>query len=173
MSSLTLLGDTSGSVVLDAPPISGSTVITLAAQSGTLNVGGPAFSAYIGSTQSIGGSTWTKMQCNTEEFDTNSNYDTSNYRFTPTVAGYYQVSASMNCSPANNFAAVAIYKNGSIYKQGANGGPSVNSSIVSTIVYLNGTTDYIEAYAIQGSGTTLTPAGISYNYFNGCFLRGA
>ena len=36
MSSLTLLGDTSGSVVLDAPPISGSTVLTLPTTSGTV-----------------------------------------------------------------------------------------------------------------------------------------
>ena len=36
MSSLTILGDTSGSVVLDAPPISGSTVLTLPTTSGTV-----------------------------------------------------------------------------------------------------------------------------------------
>lgn len=134
---------------------------------------GPAFAAYLGSTQSISGMTWTKIQNNTEEYDTNSNYNTSNHRFTPTVAGYYQVNASINCSPANNFAVVSIYRNGSIYKQGANGGPAVNSSVVSTVVYLNGTTDYIEAYAIQGSGTTLSPAGIEYNYFNGVLVRAA
>jgi hypothetical protein len=39
MSNLTILGDTSGSVVLQAPAVSGSTTITFAAQSGTLNVG--------------------------------------------------------------------------------------------------------------------------------------
>ena len=173
MSNLTILGDTSGSVVLQAPAVSGSTVLTLPARSGTVMVNGPAFGAYLGSNQTIGGMTWTKMQCDTEEFDTNSNYDTTNYRFTPTVAGYYQISAAMNCSPANNFAVVGIFKNGSISKQGSNGGSGVNSSSVSALIYLNGTSDYVEAYAIQGSGTTLQPSGIAYNYFNGCWIRGA
>ena len=36
MSSLTLLGDISGSVVLDAPPISGSNTITLPTTGGTM-----------------------------------------------------------------------------------------------------------------------------------------
>jgi hypothetical protein len=36
MSNLTILGDTSGSVVLDAPAVSGSTVLTLPTTSGTI-----------------------------------------------------------------------------------------------------------------------------------------
>jgi hypothetical protein len=45
----------------------------------------------------ITSNTFTKVQINTEEFDTNSNFDsTTNYRFTPTVAGYYQVNGSVN-----------------------------------------------------------------------------
>jgi hypothetical protein len=49
---------------------------------------GPAFSAYMGSNQSVTQATATKCTFNTEAFDTNSNYDTGTYRFTPTVAGY-------------------------------------------------------------------------------------
>ena len=52
----------------------------------------PAFQAYRSSTQTISGSTWTKVQFNTEIYDTDSDYDNStNYRFTPTVAGKYYV----------------------------------------------------------------------------------
>ena len=56
------------------------------------NIGatGPAFSVYLSSTQTISNATTTKIQFNAKEFDTNSNFDaTTNYRFTPSVAGYY------------------------------------------------------------------------------------
>ena len=59
----------------------------------TLGVFGnqPAFRAYNVAVQNISNATWTKVQLTTELFDTNSNFDNStNYRFTPTVAGYYQ-----------------------------------------------------------------------------------
>ena len=55
----------------------------------------PAFSVYLSSNQTgVTNSTSTKIQFNTKVFDTNSNFDSStNYRFTPTVAGYYQLNA--------------------------------------------------------------------------------
>ena len=60
---------------------------------------GPAFYAYRTATQTgIASATFTKIQLNVELFDTNSNYDNvTNYRFTPTVAGYYQVNFSVVC----------------------------------------------------------------------------
>ena len=51
-------------------------------------VNAPAFSAYRLTDQSVTGSTWTKVQLGTEEFDTANAFDSStNYRFTPQVAG--------------------------------------------------------------------------------------
>lgn len=47
------------------------------------------FSAYMGSTQSTVLNTWTKLNMNTEEYDTNSNYSTSTYGYTIPVTGYY------------------------------------------------------------------------------------
>lgn len=57
---------------------------------------GPAFSAYQ-STQQTGISVgvFTKVNLQTEEFDTNSCFDTSTSTFTPNVAGYYQVSGTV------------------------------------------------------------------------------
>ena len=52
----------------------------------------PAFRAYVGSNQTVSDATDTKIALNTEVFDTDSAYDTSNYRFTvPTGEGgkYY------------------------------------------------------------------------------------
>jgi hypothetical protein len=57
---------------------------------------GPAFRAYNNANQNITASTFTKVLLQVEDFDTASCFDnTTNYRFTPTVAGYYQVSGSV------------------------------------------------------------------------------
>ena len=114
---------------------------------------GPAFSAYLSANQTgISNSTWTKIQLNTEEFDTNSCFDSStNYRFTPTVAGYYQIDSSLsfNASVVNpTFTRVGIYKNGSLYKVAYCPGSTADRVVpnISCLVYLNGTTDYVELY---------------------------
>jgi hypothetical protein len=111
---------------------------------------GPAFSAYRSANYSISTNTWVKVAFNTENFDLGSCYDAAtNYRFTPTTAGIYQV--NFNASTNGNFQG-AIYKNGSdisrVLSQSAglyDGG--------SILVSMNGTTDYIEAY-IYSSGST-------------------
>ena len=53
-----------------------------------------AFSAYGNSGQSISASTQTVVQYEHENFDTHGCFDTSTYRFTPTVAGIYFLQAS-------------------------------------------------------------------------------
>lgn len=170
MSNLTILGDTSGSVVLQAPAVSGSTTITLAAQSGTLNVGGPAFSAYQSSAQTLSTATFTKILYQTEEFDTNSNFASST--FTPTVAGYYQVVGAVQFGSATT-CAVRIYKNGSNLKQVFN---SVTSSVSTgsgtALIYMNGSTDYVEIFAYLGAGQALT-ADVTTTYFQASLVRTA
>ena len=53
---------------------------------------GPAFSAYQSTQQTgISSATFTKVNFQTEEFDTNSNFASST--FTPTIAGYYQINS--------------------------------------------------------------------------------
>ena len=100
--------------------------------------------------QVISGSTFTKLNFNAEVFDTNSNYDNvTNYRFTPTVAGYYQVQASIYAAATFQ---VFIFKNGVSDSTGAylttTGGSAFD------LVYLNGSTDYIEVYYYGGAITT-------------------
>ena len=50
----------------------------------------PCFYAYMSNSQAVGDNTNTKVAFNTVEFQTSGVYDTTNYRFTPSVAGYYQ-----------------------------------------------------------------------------------
>jgi hypothetical protein len=137
---------------------------------------GPAFSAYNSNSQSVATATYTKIQFNTEEFDTNSNYDNAtNYRFTPTVAGYYQVNLSIgNASgTATGYTLALIYKNGSAFKTNL-GQPSVNgpATSVSAIIQLNGTTDYLEGYWWQNSGGSQnTSSGQQYTVFSAAMIR--
>jgi hypothetical protein len=139
----------------------------------------PTFAAYQSSAQTLSSSTLTKVQFQTKEYlngvsgtlwDTNSNYDTSTYRFTPTVAGYYQVNATVQVGVSSTIIYVYIYKNGSSYKQGQTSVNSVSSS-ANSLVYLNGSTDYIEIYSQLTVGQALA-AGSSSTYFNASLVRG-
>ena len=177
MANLILNGSTSGSVTLSSPAVSGTTTLTLPTTTGTVMVNGPTFSAEMSTTQTITTSTFTKVNFNTETWDTNSNYDTSTYRFTPTVAGYYQVSCSIDAGASTTTTRVlpGIYKNGSGYKFGGNLGTASGnsfSSVCSSIVYMNGSTDYIECYGyIIATTAIISPSGGSW--FDACLIRSA
>jgi len=134
---------------------------------------GPAFSAYQSSAQTLSANTFTKLQFQTEEFDTANCFDnTTNYRFTPTVAGYYQAGGGFGGGTSQCTTIVALYKNGSNIKTLANS-PSVNpASYGSALVYLNGTTDYIELYGVLSTGQ-VTGTGISGTYFQAVMVRAA
>jgi hypothetical protein len=129
--------------------------------------GGPAFLAYPSASQTLSNSTATLVNFNTEIFDTNSNFDTSTYRFTPTVAGYYQVNSLVsvsNTSTLGTLAFASIYKNGSEYLRATQFGLTAYNTVgtsVSSVIYLNGTTDYINIYIYIAAtgGTTSTNAG--------------
>jgi len=158
-----------------------STAVVSQAMLGTNVAGnGPAFSAYLSSNQSVSTFTFTKIQFQTEEFDTNSNYDNAtNYRFTPTVAGYYQVNAALLTGGSVNtqLVQVAIYKNGTIFKRGSlilTGGTGNLASAVSALIFCNGTTDYLEAYGnMNGAGTTVFTSGADSTYFQASMVRSA
>ena len=177
--SLILQGSTSGSITLQEPAVAGTTVLDLPATSGTVMVNGPAFSAYANNpSQSISATTFTKVTLSTEEFDTANCFSSS--RFTPNVAGYYQINGQVTLVSGTtaNRTTVFIYKNGVAYKVGVavpfNGSNNVANS-VSSLVYLNGTTDYVELYVWSGAATTLTyQAELSDScYMNGFLARTA
>jgi hypothetical protein len=182
--SIVLQSSGGGSVTLQEPSTASNVTVTIPAATGTAMVSGnmPAFSAYLSASQVVTTNTFTKMACDTEEFDTNSNYDTSNYRFTPTVAGYYQVSGSV-CVAAtlSDGAAIAIYKNGSTFKWGnyltRNAIAADMDAVVSALVYLNGSTDYIELYGyVNGTGTcsfSVAVGGQFRDYFQAVLVRSA
>jgi hypothetical protein len=143
---------------------------------------GPVFRAYVDTAQTITSGTQQKVTFGTENFDSNSNFASS--RFTPTVAGYYQLNASVRLdggSSGTGELMITIWKNGTEYARGWNntgvaqsGAGGWFSMQVSDIVVANGSTDYFEIYVQQTSGGNLgTTLGSNISYFSGCMIRGA
>jgi hypothetical protein len=140
---------------------------------------GPAFSAYSGANQTgLTSGVFVKVALNTETFDTNNNFDsTTNYRFTPTVAGYYQFNAIVNITGSLTNYQLSIYKNGAIalsptFIAFATGQILLNGS---GLLYCNGTTDYIELYvfASTSSGTWAINSGFAATLLSGSLVRAA
>jgi len=170
MANLKLKNPAGGSLNFASADGASDLTVTFPATTGTAMVSGnmPAFSVYKTSVQTLSAGTWTKLDFQVEEFDTNSNFASS--RFTPTVAGYYQINGAV-ANGLNTQTISSIYKNGSIYKAGVNYSNGYAGN-VSSLVYLNGTTDYIELYGyFAGGGNSGT--GIESNYFNGIMVRAA
>ena len=136
---------------------------------------GPAFSAYPSGTQTITSSVYTKVACNTEEFDTANSFDsTTNYRFQPTVAGYYQVNGAVSPNGTSTTACVAaIYKNGSAFKYGPYMQTINASGSVSVLIYMNGSTDYLEMYTYTVASVASIGNGASSTYFQASLARAA
>jgi len=153
---------------------------TSTGSTGTVMVSGnmPAFSVYSASTStSLSTNTETKILFDTKDYDTNTNFNLSTSVFTPTVAGYYLVSASTRIPVSGSSAEcyITIYKNSGAYRRGynPNGITTTNQSLqVNCIVYCNGSTDTISVYAQQNTGSTKsTDAASVLTWFQGCLLR--
>lgn len=148
---------------------------------------GPAFSAYANTSQTVTVNTFTKVVLNNETFDTNNNFDsTTNYRFTPTVAGYYQFNAILHIegTVTTTQFIIIIAKNGVTNPRlldinpstalGANGEGTFSAS--APLIYMNGSTDYVELYGFYSGGTATfsgTTASYQYSYLSGSLIRGA
>ena len=141
----------------------------------------PAFSVYQ-AIQQTGIPNWTptKVTFDVELFDTNNNFASS--RFTPTVAGYYQFNFAVQIPYGSSSAYISglLYKNGStqfgLGTSASGTGSLYPASASSQLVYMNGTTDYIEvfAYGAPNSGSTYsTQPGQANTLFSGFLARSA
>ena len=131
---------TDGTIV-NADIASGSTI--------TANV--PVFKARLTSNQTVTQNVWTKVAMSNERFDSNSWYDTSTYRYTPLIEGYYQFHGQMMCGTGTLTAAFcSFYKNGSIHSAAglyADNNSWDDMGITHTdIIYMNGSSDYVEMF---------------------------
>ena len=134
----------------------------------------PAFSAVPSGTQSVSAATPTKLTFATEEFDTNSNYNNSTtFRFTPNVAGYYAVRIGAQTNGQTLLIAY-IYKNGGAVRseERAASTAAVTSVSAGALIYMNGTTDYLEAFLYSSGAATVTNSP-QWNYFQAHLARAA
>ena len=146
---------------------SGVTITNNGTQTGFGGTNTPAFEAYLSTNQTFSDASYTKVNFNTEIYDTNNNYDNStNYRFTPTVAGKYFVYIMQRIIVTNNTqmitSEVNLYKNGTEI-DGASSSQNLSASYIRAImcpmtatVDMNGTTDYLEAYGFYNAADGVT-----------------
>ena len=175
--SLVLQSSSGGSVTINEPTTASNFTQTLPSASGTVMVSGnmPAFSAYQSSAQSLSSGTTTKLQFQTEEYDTANAFDPiTNFRFTPQVAGYYQISGGFRMASVNTNMILILYKNGSAWSTIATTGTATMAAVYGTaLMYLNGSTDYLELYGLQFQGTTQALAAEIATRFQGVLVRAA
>jgi len=110
----------------------------------------------------------TKMPFNNVLLDTTNDYDTTNYRWTPSVPGYYQAYVTVHPDVANLVGVfyVRFYKNGGTSDSGIPGGTKIEYTQVGgaggnntnvrgmCYMYMNGTTDYMEFWVGHNIGST-------------------
>ena len=157
---------------------SGVTIANAGTATGFGGANTPAFLARLSSTtQSIADDTYTKIQFNTEVYDTASAYDnSSNYRFTVPSGegGKYWISASWGADSGNDTDKISVFvrKNGSNIFGMTAVNKAYNSTNVSGMAVL-AATDYVEVYAYQDSGTTYNiNTDSTFTFFMGYKLIG-
>jgi len=150
---------------------------------GAGGVNTPAFMASVTSDQTINHNTATKIAFANEVFDTGSNYDTTNYRYTPGFVGKSYLSSliwSYDAQASIFWQAIELYKNGSslVYVVSLDNDTSsldVGFSSSLGLVVAHDADDYYEIYAkvkTNDTGTCKLPTGsgnnaLFRNYFYG------
>jgi hypothetical protein len=120
----------------------------------------PLFRATVSGTQAVPDSTATKIDFNTEVYDPQSTYDTSNKRFTPAVAGYYFIAAKIRTAIDNDFGyfTIQIRKNGTVISAANNAHFNLDS-VVASVIDLADDNDYYEIYTYHNKGGTENYSG--------------
>lgn len=175
--------DSSGTLILQS---GGTNVVTITATGANAGIqlasfAAPAFAAYSNASQTLSSGTFTKVLFQVEEFDTNNNFASST--FTPTVSGYYQINALgfAQISGGNVTRGITtLYKNGSVFQRLSDISTTTSNVLGaggSVIVYMNGSTDYLEVYYyLTASAGTLTVGSTSTsetNRFSAALIRSA
>ena len=139
------------------------------AKLGTNVVGnGPLIYATTSASTSVAtGTTPVKITLNTVSPDTNNNFSTANSRFTPTVAGHYQINGYVNGTASAMTAYIS--RNNTDRIAGNSVAAVTYQSVASVILFLDGVDDYIELFATHAQGSTVSLTGA----MNACLIRSA
>ena len=183
----------SGTFTIASPNSGTNRTLTLPDETGTvltsassvvLPKGGDAVFVRLSGNVSVSHNVATLVPFNSEDFDSNSSFNTGTSKFQPSIAGYYFVSANIafEGGGARNYAyALTFHKNGSRYAHTAYRTAATNNSDnnanVSAMVYLNGSTDFISTYFYQYDYTSQLSVNIygayQLSYFSAFLVRAA
>jgi hypothetical protein len=149
----------------------------------------PNFSAYTSAARNFTQSSATLVYYQTKEYDTNNCYNNTAisqtlngilvppYAFCPNVAGYYAISGGSYVNDGN-WVHAAIYKNQTDFIWGQNvaaaeAATGNYAAYVSSVMYFNGTGDYVHIYIKNSSGIATNNTGFNSanSYFRGSFLN--
>ena len=160
----------------------GTTTVALGGTISGIAPTGPAFQARASVNQGLTIGTYTKVNFAAIMFDTDTCYNVGTSRFTPSVAGYYHVFASIFVQHAPFGGAYTvrcfIYKNGSLYISGQEIGSAsagqTNNPQCAGLVPMNGTSDYLEVYTWTNNSSVPTVQGgtsVDMSYWGACLAR--
>ena len=135
----------------------------------------PSFHVYNPQNGSVASNTTVVVSNNTELFDSSSAYNTSDYRFTPQVGGYYYFYCSVRFQSSTNAfdrINVAVRKNGTEMISGRNDNEDYSTTHVSGIILANGSSDYFDmtAYHTRGSALNISTED-ELVYFGGFLVK--
>lgn len=187
MSKVKIQGNASGTgtFTIQAPNSNSDRVLSLPDGAGEILTDGtsyvpqkgvPIFHTTMSATQSVSSSTWTKVQFNTETIDSDGSYDTSTYRYTPQIAGWYSFGVNLYEGSTVTRMILSIARNGNYSDQRVvDLSGSTNFSKMqfggTALYYMNGTTDYVEVYGwVAASGGPIFSSGDGSN-FHGFLVR--
>ena len=135
----------------------------------------PSFHAYNPQNGSVADNTTITVSNNTELFDSSAAYNTSTYKFTPQVAGYYYLYANVRYqSGTTDFDRInlVITKNGTDILSARNNNKDYSTVCVSGIVQANGSSDYFQMKSYQNSGGSISiTTDDEFTYFGGFLIK--
>jgi len=137
----------------------------------------PVFEVFKGDAdQTVSSATQTKVIFSNVDYDLTSDWDATNNRFQPSVAGYYQFNTQIYVGGTITRKILFLRKNGTQNKilQDFATSRVISRESLGTIFYLNGSTDYVEVYIyLTGSLDVLYSTDGSSTYLNGYLIQQA
>ena len=135
----------------------------------------PAFLAYHNTTQNVSDGTTTTLNFNTEDFDSDGKFDTSNGRFTPGEAGKYFLFARIKPDDQNSYWGELTIKtsdDNSISLTRSNNFYVPSFTVTGVANLTSSEYAFVTFYHTQG-GTRTIVAGTAFTHFGGFKLIGA
>ena len=138
-----------------------------------------AFRGELSANQSVSNSVWTKVNLDEASIDTDSAF--TDGKFQPSVAGYYQINGSVGSQnpPLATQTIGAVYKNGveTVLSNHVNSDTGSLRCSINDVIYLNGSTDYLELYGrVQASSDGviqgLSGSNVALTYLSAVLVSG-